>query len=259
VLNFFGYYRDLRKIFDRHKINAPAAALEIGSGNKPYVGLRFLLDGSELYCATDVAEIDDFDPELLQGVDFMADIGLIPGDKLRNLPMQGGKLRGFEKLSNTPFEKFAYTQKFNFIFSVSALEHVFSPEEVVHNISNWLEPGGYSWHSIDLRDHRNFDAPLEFLKLSETEYAAIRTENRWRASDWLSIFEKHGLELIEKQFLTFRSATDRTIIHASDWPRDTWVSEDMRILFDKAFRYKSLPDLSTLALRVLHRKPSVCS
>jgi SAM-dependent methyltransferase len=94
---------------------------------------------------------------------------------------------------------------FDYIFSNATLEHVHDPRCCVRELRRLLEPGGIMAHQIDLRDHADFERPLEFLRVPEDEWAARMAPlqgdtchmNRWRLSQWTSALEQHGFELLE--------------------------------------------------------------
>src|SRR5262249_48718869 len=55
--NFFQYYQGITAILRRNGVGVPKVIFEIGSGTKPYTGLRFLIEGAERYFANDVREV----------------------------------------------------------------------------------------------------------------------------------------------------------------------------------------------------------
>jgi len=255
-LNFFGYFAGLRNSFRQNKLQFPGSVLEIGCGTQPYVALRFLLEGTQRYFATDIGPVENkFDRRLLEKIDFLSRIAAGTPRELTALLTEDGGLTGLTTLGGMPFEDIELDERFEFIWSVSVLEHVMEPERVVAKMVQLLKPGGHIWHSIDLRDHRDFDRPLDFLTLSEAEYASIKTENRMRASEWLTLFAKNGLELVDKEFTTFRRAADAAYIYTMQLEDNDWVDEVMRKTFSPLFREKSLADLSALGMVVLYRKP----
>src|SRR5262249_15149881 len=69
----------------------------------------------------------------------------------------------------TSMEDFSSIGSHNFDITCSqaVLEHVGNPELALDNLYLATRPGGMGVHVIDLRDHRDFAAPLEFLLLDE--------------------------------------------------------------------------------------------
>ena len=62
-----------------------------------------------------------------------------------------------------------------------------------------LKPGGFTAHQIDLRDHIDFEKPLEFLKVSGADYKFTSPygTNRWRRSDFESAFRAAGFRQVD--------------------------------------------------------------
>jgi SAM-dependent methyltransferase len=54
--------------------------------------------------------------------------------------------------------------KIDFIYSISVLEHIKNIEGDIKQLSKIIKKGGLIYHSIDLRDHYNFNNPFLFLK-----------------------------------------------------------------------------------------------
>jgi SAM-dependent methyltransferase len=129
------------------------------------------------------------------------------------------------------------------ICSHTCFEHFADPAEAIAQIARLLRPGGVTSHQIDLRDHRDFDHPLEFLTYNETLWRlansnhphAVRT--RWRASQYRAAFEKQGLEVLYLE-----------VTHKMT------VTEDMRRRFARRFQQMDLADLGILGLLVVARK-----
>ena len=135
------------------------------------------------------------------------------------------------------------TASFDVIFSQDTLEHVSDPERSVANVARMLKPGGITSHQIDLRDHRNFERPLDFLELGTPRWrllaaGMVMPPNRWRLSDWEDAFARHGL-----------------IVTAVVPNATTVVTSEERGRFARRFRQKSLDDLGVLRVHLVARKP----
>ena len=145
------------------------------------------------------------------------------------------------------------------------LEHVQEPERIVRKMADLLRSGGHVWHSIDFRDHRDFNKPLAFLEMTEEEYRPIATENRLRPSEWINLLDRSGFDIVERQDWTM---TPESVKAGHDVPEAAYrffgpgatiapfVTDEMRARFAEPFRNKDLVDLSIMCTQVLCRKRS---
>jgi len=263
TLNFLQYYAFFHQFLERYGVTRPDSVLELGPGERPYTALRFLIEGATRCVVNDIAPMQRaFTPDFLDHLGTFVDL-VWPGrgNRLHNLrrpPDARGlvSIKGLEICDDRPFEELDIEGDFDLVHSVSVLEHVMNPGRVVAKTRDLLKPGGYACHSIDLRDHANFADPLGFLRLSEDDYAPTKSENRLRASDWFALFEAHGLELIGRELVTYRSAADHEYVYSeSAGAYEPWVTDAMRQEFATPFHTKDLDDLSIVGVRVLYRKP----
>jgi SAM-dependent methyltransferase len=87
------------------------------------------------------------------------------------------------------------------VFSTSVLEHVYDLPVVCRSLARVTKPGGIGLHSIDFRDHWNFDRPLDFLLFASQSYQARMTRgrvgrgNRLRLSEHLAQFRDAGFRI----------------------------------------------------------------
>ncbi|MBL9078266.1 MAG: class I SAM-dependent methyltransferase [Planctomycetes bacterium] len=266
VANFLGYHQVTTSHLRRHGLATPRAALELGTGRTPYTALRFLAAGVERFVANDVQTIERSWPaaRLRQLAGLLDLVDQDAGERLRarTVPAADGAgnvtVRGLEIADRCPFEQAPIGGGFDLIFSTSVLEHVGRPRQVVERMHELLWSGGHVWHCIDLRDHRDFDRPLDFLRLTVEQYAAIDTENRLRASDWLDLFCDCGFEIVDRQYSTLRAGGkggNADLVHASVPPATPWVDDALRATFQPPFAAMDATDLSILGLTVLCRKP----
>jgi len=261
------------------------SVLEIGTSQEPGLPLILLLQGCKDYYASNIRKLDDWLPEAyinLNRVFISGMLGDTPRrtdeilDWVENKTAAGqtvGRLReeNFHDLSPTSAEELELADdSMDIVFSLAVLEHVHSPQAVIDNIYRMTRPGGWCLHMIDLRDHRDFDNPLEFLKLEESRYRATRPngENRWRASDFINAFASAGFEIVnteltdgpvvlndERNCDTARSIIDPVARPTRLEDCATWVTEAQRAGFTPPFSDRSLQDLSVLSMSLLCRKP----
>lgn len=93
----------------------------------------------------------------------------------------------------------------DFSFSNAVLEHVENPESTIKEIARTLTPGGHTMHRVDLRDHRDFSKPLEFLKPNKPSGGC----NLWRSRQFKSAFERNGLKLADFTVFDACSVTEK--------------------------------------------------
>lgn len=99
-----------------------------------------------------------------------------------------------------PAEKLTGAQ-FDLVLSNAVLEHVYDPSSVCRGLSRITKRGGFNSHQIDLRDHRDFSKPFEFLLMDDAEFAKAAQEqnlqfgNRVRLSGWVSLFIENGFTI----------------------------------------------------------------
>jgi SAM-dependent methyltransferase len=174
---------------------------------------------------------------------------------MRPEPGGGIGIRGLDVHGGCPFEELTLDETFDFIYSVSVLEHVMKPEAVVRQMRRLLKPGGHACHSVDLRDHASFDDPLRFLRMAEGEYAGQATENRLRASDWFRLFDAAGFRLLECEYATYDQPGGLAASYSWAPPApQAWVQAQQRDSFVAPFTEKTPQDLSVLAIRILYER-----
>ncbi|MCK5504174.1 MAG: class I SAM-dependent methyltransferase, partial [Thermodesulfovibrionia bacterium] len=153
----------------------------------------------------------------------------------------------------------------DFIYSITVLEHIPHPEAVIRNCYRMLKPGGWTFHNIDMRDHRDFNKPLEFLRLSEEEFCSTdEASNRMRISDYNYVFEKCGfeismieyynrIEVVDSQstdcFSTLLNPYSNLIKDRLDLI-DIWVNDSMKNMFHPDFQKYSLNELSCVVANI---------
>ncbi len=137
----------------------------------------------------------------------------------------------------------------DYLFSSATFEHVVDPKSCIKETARVLRPGGITVHGIDLRDHRNFDRPLEFLKETEESWSRTMCEycrsvphgfmNRWRVGDFIREFEAAGLEILECK--------------PSMKANDGYLERELP-LFDQKFRSMKREELSVTSVFIVARK-----
>lgn len=200
-----------------HATARPATA------NRPLAGLRVLEIGPGatlgapvlLACAgADVGIADRFpaqwDPEFHPAffealLERVRERGSRFGEPIRRLLRAGGFDPGVVasyELSAEETHRIGIA--FDLVLTNAVLEHVNDLQVTVANLARLTARGGYGFHQVDLRDHRDFARPLEFLTMASHDFDALRAAcfcecgGRWRASEISAIFEEAGLA-VERQ------------------------------------------------------------
>jgi SAM-dependent methyltransferase len=257
--NFFRHRNAMRNWLDRTGAGLPRRIVEIGCGSIPWTGLRFLLEGTELFVATDMIKVQDsFPASQLRDLRITCeqfDAALTARwDEV--LPPGGAAIRpnGLRVHSEIGFETIVLDDEVDFIMSTAVLEHVMDPEGVYRKMAEVTPRGGWMFHAIDLRDHRHFDAdPLAFLTLTEAEYAPIKSENRLRASHHRALMDAHGFDVVvERGQVIGPDGTLSWVERGSD--AAPGVTEAQRERFTPEFRGLDLLDLSTTSVQMLCRR-----
>jgi hypothetical protein len=155
-------------------------------------------------------------------------------------------LLGFEYIVDSKGTLQAFqSESYDTIYSTDVLEHVHrnTLPEYVHDIGRLLKPGGYSIQKIDMHDHLSFydkDASVKnYLRYSNKVWKyyfenKVQYFNLVQRSEWLELFNKAGLELINENV------------------RQADISS-LRI--NEQFRHLSKQDLECASIRIVHRKP----
>jgi SAM-dependent methyltransferase len=267
MTNFCQYYNMISSCLVENGIPKPVNILEIGSGARPFTGLRFLLEGAERYVANDLFEVQrTFSPAFVHALRLFCQSNIMSAwwriDSVFKQENDAYCVPALQAVGGRSFTSLDELGTFDLIHSTSVLEHVQEPERVAHKMAECLRPGGYMFHSIDFRDHRDFSKPYAFLSMSESEYAPIATENRLRLSDWLVLLDKAGFEIVERHDWAMAPESVRAghkVAHAAfkyfrpGEPILPLVTEDMREEFADPFKGKDLVDLSVLCTRLLCR------
>lgn len=227
----------LRTQFERHAAEHRALigeitgdVLELGPGGSIGVALQFLGAGARSVTCIDVEP-------LLSGTAEEYD-ALVPG---------GSALK--ERITYRCPDSVTTTDlpsgSFDFVYSGACLEHIDDPAAAVRTIARVLKPGGATSHQIDMRDHTDFDRPLDFLRYSDRAWKMATSRriytNRWRMSDWISAFRREGLVVDEER------TTANILAEVSDTDR-VWMHE--------RFASRPLDDLSAVGLWIVATKPA---
>lgn len=107
------------------------------------------------------------------------------------------------------FAKIDFKEKIDFVLTISVFEHIKNVEEVIAKLSKVMKKGGLMYHSIDLRDHYNFNNPFLFYKYSKKTWERYLTKegvsytNRIRYTQFMNLFKKWGFKVINQEIERF--------------------------------------------------------
>lgn len=92
--------------------------------------------------------------------------------------------------------------------SNACFEHFVDPESAVKELARISKNGSIGFHQIDLRDHRDFNRPLEFLTIPKTIFNyTVKINhalhgNRLRYSEYNQLLKKNGFKVTFKKDAT---------------------------------------------------------
>jgi SAM-dependent methyltransferase len=92
----------------------------------------------------------------------------------------------------------------DFVFSNAVLEHIVDLAKVSAETARVTRAGGLASHTIDLRDHRNFERPLEHILHGDRFFRALvrligfEIGNRLRSIEFWAAFERAGWRVLER-------------------------------------------------------------
>ena len=239
---------ELGKTFDQYDITfKDKQILELGPGNSIALALNFLCSGADKYLMADkyprILKTEKQAKHLLEQVTFYEDKYPCNLDKFVNkdsLKFNEAFLAytpdSAEDLRNTP------SNSVDIILSISVFEHIRDVEKSFQEMKRVLKEGGIIYHSIDMRDHYNFNEPFKFLKYSDSTWDNYLTKegysytNRLRVDDFDNLLIKYGFEIIS--------------INKNNYESDL---PDKNAFSDK-FRDKDIETLKVVGIKLLAKK-----
>lgn len=139
---------------------------------------------------------------------------------------------------------------FDYIVSNAVFEHLIDAKKACANLAALSKPNSYHFHQIDLRDHRDFERPLEYLLMSPKEYAKWlkcgfgHNGSTRRRFEYEAAFVNAGFEILE--------------IEVNGQAKPEYLNDFIpRLRAAKGSKYRNLegPDLSDIGVRYYLRKP----
>ena len=263
---------------------AGARVLELGSSPRPGLPLTCLLLGARSVAANNVIPIERSLPESSCALALLL-LGSRPEVTTGRLNVVCGPRddRGMRTLDREKFRVFApmpgeelpdEAGEADLVFSFSVLEHVRRPREFLRRAFELTAPGGVHVHTIDLRDHRDFSRPLEFLRMTADEYEAANggSENRLRSCEQIELFREAGFEILATRWMDrvpsvakdgttalldwYAARVEEIWTAGSHGEIHPWVEDSTRASFEAPWRSMSLEELSAMGVLVVARRPA---
>ena len=207
-----------RRQIEKHR--GPLAGLrilELGPGHTLVAGLLMYVHGARCYMGADLFPIAGKDAALYKRLRAKLDQGpqlfpIAPSvrtealrrfDEAVSLQGESAQFDASKVECRYPVDaaKLPFADgSFDVVLSNAAFEHFFDPVAAVNECTRVLAPGGVGLHQIDLRDHRDFKNPLDFLCVEDDAWRKLHTDmfcytNRFRKSDFERVFAESGVKL----------------------------------------------------------------
>ncbi len=213
-------------------------------GAKPHVADRWLPKWHQAFHPAVYQQM----AEILKLEEPEADISIL--EELALAGKHGTKLlptfHSAERLEDVP------NSSMDAVVSNAVFEHIADAEAAAHAIARVTKPGGTNLHQVDLRDHRDFEKPLEFLLLSQAKLEAWLIETKTHAghprrrSAYEAAFTSAGLEIV---FVEVNQQVDQNYL-ATLKPR-------LEATKDSVWHKCSGSDLTDIGICFVLRKPAL--
>jgi SAM-dependent methyltransferase len=141
---------------------------------------------------------------------------------------------------------------FDVVVSNAVFEHVLDAGAVTRHLARITRPGGWGIHQIDLRDHSDFDRPLEYLLLTEggvgpwLRKTGTHMGHPRRLGAYVTAFSEAGFEIVHR----FASGAIDAAYLADFVPR-------LRAAVGSPWRHIEGDDLVTTDVCLVVRRPPV--
>lgn len=200
-------FEKLKKILNQNKIDLKnKVCLELGPGNSYLNAYNLLING-----AKKVILVDKF-PRYIktskQEQFFNKELDYIRQKYAKKdlFFIKNGKIDiKYIEFIEGDFAKTNLKEKIDFTLTISVFEHIKNIEKVIAKLSKIIKKGGLMYHSIDLRDHYNFNNPFLFYKYSKNTWEKYLTQegvsytNRVRYGEFIRLFKKYGFKVINQK------------------------------------------------------------
>jgi SAM-dependent methyltransferase len=214
--------------------------LELGPGHSVVPGLLLYAHGAALYVGADSFPIAGRSSALYRRARQHLALRpvLVPHEDLA--PRRAEALRRFDEAVDLSKDEAVFARgkvewrypvdaatlpfedaSFDLVLSNAAFEHFLDPVSAARESARVLAPGGVGIHQIDLRDHRDFSKPLDFLRYEEAAWRALNQDmvcytNRLRREGFERAFTGAGLalSLVQTTLTAPVGEAERALFHA---------------------------------------------
>jgi SAM-dependent methyltransferase len=149
---------------------------------------------------------------------------------------------------NKKLEDFNEDKKYDVCYSCAVMEHVSDVESFVAKTYELLASGGFAFHWIDLRDHRDFSRPLDFLKIRKSEWrdhydhtGHFLHGNQLRYSEYRQFFLQYGFRIVTEEIYM---------------KNDNNYIQDVSVYFAEEYATLGWEDLEVAGVLFVLEKPS---
>jgi SAM-dependent methyltransferase len=260
--------------------------LEIGTTNPPGLPLALLLGGCNRFYGNNIldlgnrlpieyAEVVNVMMSRLRGVDPRRLQDILEIETQGKQRVAALREEVFQAIPRCPAEQLSLPDAcVDIVFSMSVMEHLENTRAVLENLHRVLRPNGWSFHLIDLRDHKDFQKPLEFLKHDQSEHERMggSFQNRLRAQGFLDLFDETGYRtkwvgyMPRPPGVVNSCRTDLFNMAASPiagmYPHrsvdaiEPFIDDELFASFHADFRSKSREELSVMGMCVACQRPA---
>ena len=180
--------------------------LELGPGNSYISAYNFLLNGAKKIIMVD--KYPRYIRTRKQQKYFTAELDYIKKEyNLKKLFfINNNKISGdYIEFISQDITDIEMKNKVDFIYSTSVFEHIRDVKGNIQKLSRIIKKNGLMHHSIDLRDHYNFNKPFLFYKYSDNIWNTYLTKcgisytNRIRFDDYIRMFNDAGFKIIKME------------------------------------------------------------
>ena len=204
-------FEEMKKIINDSNLNLKGrVCLELGPGNSYINAYNLLMNGAKKIILVDKFPRNNKTKK--QKKIYCRELDFIRKKygKKDLFFLKNGKLDSkYIKFIEGDFVKIDFKERIDFVLTISVLEHIKNIEEVIKRLGELVHKNGLMYHSIDLRDHYNFNKPFLFYKYSNKTWEKYLTKegisctNRIRYNQFIDLFKKNHFEILKEEKIKY--------------------------------------------------------